>query len=405
MNSNQVENNIEEEMKALLYHFWITKEENQELYYQIKYNQNHIKDFIAKNLGSNFIIHDRFIKLEKVPTILKTGSKIGEFTSILEYVMLMILLMFLEDKTRGDKFILSDLIDYVKNTAITLQLDHVPDWNNAQDRRRLLNVIHFLVDLCVIKVKEEEKTSFADNQNAEALYEATGLSNYVMRIFDSDINHLTKPEEFVRSEFVSQDEEKGDIRRYRVFRNILYTPVVFSKDILSNDLDYIKKNRLYIRNEIDRKLNMDVEITHNMALLLEQVSSNEKDNFPNTKKLTDVVLMVNAKILEDIQEEKLVLDSFETITVNESYLEGVIKTVRKEKEPYIGKTFSNLTEDKFYRDILEYMEKYHLVEKKEDTITIYPVVSRLIGKTCEVEKDVEENAVERISLFGGNDEL
>ena len=388
-------------MKALLYNFWITKDENQELYYQLKHNQNNIKDFVAKNLGSNLIIHDRFIKLEKVPTILKTGSKIGDFTSVLEYVMLMILLMFLEDKTRGDKFILSDLIDYVKNTAITLELDHVPDWNNAQDRRKLLNVIHFLVELSVMKVKDEEKTSFADNQNAEALYETMGLSNYVMRIFDYDINHLTTPEEFVRSEFASQEEEKGDVRRYRVFRNILYTPAIFSRDILSSDLDYIKKNRLYIRNEMNKKCNMDVEITHNMAILLDDVSSNEKDNFPNNKKVTDVALMVNARILEDIRKEKLILDRFETITISESYLEGVIKEIRKEKEPYLGKTYSNYTDEKFYKEVLEYMEKYNIVEKKEEEITIYPTVSRLIGKTYEVTKDT----VEQTSLFGGYDEL
>lgn len=400
---NMENNNIEKEMKALLYHFWITKDENQELYYQLKYNQNQIKDFVAKNLGSNLIIHDRFIKLEKVPTVLKSGSKIENFTSVLEYVILMILLMFLEDKTRGDIFILSDLIDYVKNTAITLQLDHVPDWNNAQDRRKLLNVIYFLADLDVIKIKDEEKTSFADNKNAEALYETTGLSNYVMRIFDCDINHLATPEEFVRSEFISQDEEKGDIRRYRVFRNILYTPAVFSKDVLSSDLDYIKKNRVYIRNEIDKNLNMNVEITHNMAILLDDINSNEKDNFPNTKKITDIVLMINARILEDIKTEKLALDEFETITTSESYLEGIIREIRREKEPYIGKTFSTLTDEKFYRDILEYMEKYHIVERNADRITIYPVVSRLIGKTYEVDNEVVE--MEQTSLFGGNNEL
>lgn len=396
-----MDNSIEHEMKALLYNFWITKDEDQDLYYQIKYSQNKIKDFVAKNLGSNLIIHDRFIKLEKVPTVIKENGKIENFTSILDYVILMIFLMFLEDKTRGDKFILSDLIEYIKNTAITLELDHVPDWNKVSDRRSFINVINFLKDLYVIKVRDEEKTTFADDMNAEALYETMGISNYVMRIFDSDISTLKIPQDFVKSEFASQDEAKGDVRRYRVFRNILYTPAVFSKDISISDIDYIRKNRLYIKNEVDRKLNMDVEITHNMALLLDSVNSIEKNNFPNTKKITEITLMVNAKILEDIKNGKLILDDFETVTIKESYLESVIQQIRIDKEPYIGKTFSALIDDKFYKEVLEYMEKYNLVKKVGNEVIIYPVIGRLIGKTREVKIDKDE----QISLFGGNNEL
>lgn len=309
--------------------------------------------------------------------------------------------MFLEDKTRGDKFILSDLIEYIKNTAITLELDHVPDWNKVSDRRSFINVINFLKDLYVIKVRDEEKTTFADDMNAEALYETMGISNYVMRIFDSDISTLKIPQDFVKSEFASQDEAKGDVRRYRVFRNILYTPAVFSKDISISDIDYIRKNRLYIKNEVDRKLNMDVEITHNMALLLDSVNSIEKNNFPNTKKITEITLMVNAKILEDIKNGKLILDDFETVTIKESYLESVIQQIRIDKEPYIGKTFSALTDDKFYKEVLEYMEKYNLVKKVGNEVIIYPVIGRLIGKTREVKIDKDE----QISLFGGNNEL
>ena len=61
-----MEENINEEMSQLLYHFWIVKEDNPDQYYQIKYNQNKIREFVTKNLGSNLIIHNRFIKLRYV---------------------------------------------------------------------------------------------------------------------------------------------------------------------------------------------------------------------------------------------------------------------------------------------------------------------------------------------------
>lgn len=393
-------NDINKEMKALLYNFWIVKEEDSDMYYQIKYNQNKIKDFVAKNLGSNLIIHDRFIKLEKIPTILKYNSGIDGFTGVLDYVILTLFLMYLEDKTKSDKFILSELIDYIKNTSITLELDHVPDWNNTQDRKSLINVIKFLIDINVIKVKDETKVSFIESKDAQALYEVTGISNYVMRLFDTQINDIFKPEEFIKNEFLTQDEARGDVRRYRNFRNILYTPMLSSKDMTISDLDYIKKNRYYIKNEISKALDMEVEITHNMAILYDDPISIEKDNFPNTKKITEIVLMVNTKILEDLKSGKLILDEYETIRVKENYLETIIYDIRDKKKPYIGKTNLDLTKEKFYDMVSGYMEKYNMITKENDDVTIYPVIGRMIGKTLEVNDEEKQ-----ISLFGGSDEL
>lgn len=393
--------NIEKEMKALLYNFWITKENNKDLYYQIKNSSNQIKDFISKNLGSNLIIHDKFIKLEKIPTIVKSNQQLTNLNNVLDYVILTIMLLFLEDKTKGDVFILSDLIEYVKTTAITLNLNHIPDWNKTQDRRSLFNVLELLKDLEVIKIKDSTKLNFIESVEAEALYESMGISNYLMRIFDENINELKTPEELVKNEFTYQDEEKGDIRRYKVFRNILYTPAVSSIDLSDSELDYIKKNRNYIKNEIDKKLNMDVEITHNLAILYDEESNNEKENFPNTKKLTDVVLMINAIILEKIKNNDIILDSHEVGIIKESYFENIVKEVRSKKEPYIGKTLMNETDKKFYQLVLEYMESYNIIEKKNDEILIYPAVSRLIGKT----KNIENSNVKQTTLFGGNNEL
>lgn len=393
-------NDVNKEMKALLYNFWVVKEEDPDMYYQIKYNQNKIKDFVAKNLGSNLIIHDRFIKLEKIPTILKYNSGIDGFTGVLDYVILTLFLMYLEDKTKSDKFVLSELIDYIKNTSITLELNHVPDWNNTQDRKSLINVIKFLIDINVIKVKDETKVSFIESKDAQALYEVTGISNYVMRLFDTQINDIVKPEEFIKNEFLTQDEARGDVRRYRNFRNILYTPMLSSKDMTISDLDYIKKNRNYIKNEISKALDMEVEITHNMAILYDDPNSIEKDNFPNTKKITEIVLMVNTKILEDLKSGKLILDEYETIRVKENYLETIIFDIRDKKKPYIGKTNLDLTKEKFYDTVSGYMEKYNMITRENDDVTIYPVIGRMIGKTLEVNDEEKQ-----ISLFGGSDEL
>ncbi len=398
---NKMDSGIEKEIKALLYNFWILKDEDKELYYQIKGKQNKIKEFVSKNLGSNLIIHDRFIKLEKIPTVIKANGKLFNFNTVLEYVILVIMLLFLEDKARGDYFILSDLIEYVKNTSITLELNHVPDWNKMQDRRCLSNVISFLEDLHIIKVKDASKVSFTQSVEAEVLYESMGISNYLMRMFDNDISTFKCPEDFIKDEFSTQNEDKGDARRYKVFRNILYTPAVSSKDVSIMELDYIKKNRNYIRSEIDKYLGMNAEITHNLVMLYDEDSTLVKDNFPNSKKLSDIVLMVNERLLKEINNKNIILDDYELGIVKESYFENLVNDVVSNKSPYIGKTMLKESRKKIYDMVLFYMEKYEFVEKKDDEIIIYPTVSRVIGITKDI---VVDNSLQ-IDLFGGNDEF
>lgn len=387
-------------MQALLYNFWIVKDTDKEMYYKIKYNQNKLKDFISKNLGSNLIIHDRFIKLEKIPNVISSSNNIPLFSSVLDYVILTLLLLYLEDKTRGDRFILSDLIDYIKNTSITLELNHIPDWNKVSDRRSLANVIKFLNNINVLKTVDEDSISFIENMNAEALYETTGLSNYVMRVFDHDISSLKNGEDFLKSEFLSQNENKGDVRRFKVFRNILYTPVVSTMELSDSEIDYIKKNRLYIKNEID-KINMDTEITHNMVILYDDNYNNLKYNFPNNQKICEIVLMVNNEILNDIKAGILIINDKEIVKTKTSYLREIIRKVRDNKGMYIGKTRLDYSVDKFYSEIIECMKRYKFISIDNDDVTIYPSVGRLIGKT--VEKIDDDN--EQISLFGGSNEL
>lgn len=380
--------------KSLLYNFWIVKDKDTDLYYQIKYNQAKIKDFVSKNLGSNLIIHNQFIKLEKVPSYIQTHKSIDTFNSVLDYVFLSLFLLYLEDKARGDIFILSDLIEYIKNTSITLELNHIPDWNSIQNRKSLINVINLLTDLSVIKVKDEEKISFIENKNSEALYEVTGISNYVMRLFENGIRDIKTAEDFIKTEFINQDTEKGDVRRYKVFRNILFLPSSSIIDLSSSEIDYIKKNRNYIKNEILNNLDMEVEITSNMVMTYDDTTSIIKDNFPNMKKITEIVLMINNEIYNDIQNNNINLNNEEVAIVDKSYLELVIKKIKKEKIPYIGKTYEKYTFDKFYKEITDYMQQYNFIKFDNELVYIYPSIGHMIGITKEVSKVTQTDLLE-----------
>ena len=129
------------DLEYLLNNYWVVKDNNVDLYYKIKNNIDSYKDFVQTKLGSKLIVNNRIIKLEKIPAVPKSYMGIMNFSSNLEYVILFIILTFLEDKPKGEQFILSSLIEYIKSSAINLELDNIPDWNLSLNRKCLVNVL------------------------------------------------------------------------------------------------------------------------------------------------------------------------------------------------------------------------------------------------------------------------
>ena len=119
------------ELEYLLNNYWCLKEQRPDVYFNIKNKLDYYKDFIQTKMGSKLLVNDRFIKLEKIPATPKAYMGIMDFTNPLEYVLLFIILIFLEDKPRLEQFILSNLIEFITNTATTLKLDNLATLNTT----------------------------------------------------------------------------------------------------------------------------------------------------------------------------------------------------------------------------------------------------------------------------------
>lgn len=391
--------NLSKEMDLLLNNYWITKDESPEDYYLLKRKQTPLRKFISKNLGSNLLVHDRFIKLEKISSIPSKDQGIEEFLNTMDYVLLFIMLIYLEDKPRGEKFILSSLIEYVKNTAITLELSNIPDWNYASHRRSLVRVINYLLEKHIIILKDEDKISFQEDKTADALYEVTGISNYLIPHFGTDIYNLKTPEEFLEIQWVGQDQAHGDIRRYKVYRNLLYLPAIYRENISDSEDDYLRKMHKNIEKELLDNLDLTTEITKNMALIYTDESSIQKDYFPNNKRITDIILLINKEIADYINRANIKQSSLETFTINSDTLKQIITESREKLKPYFSKAYLNLTPKKYLEEIIQTMEDYHFIKENISTFTVYPLIYRFLGDPEPVKKENNE----QIEIFGGEE--
>jgi len=382
------------ELNYLLNNYWCVKEFNTKEYFDIKNNLDYYREFIRDKLGSKLIVNDRFIKLEKIPSVPKTYMGIPNFSEKLEYVLLFIILLFLEDKPKSTQFILSSLIDYISNTSIKLEIDNVPNWNVLHHRKCLVNVIKHLCSVGVIKAIEEE--NFAEDSAAEALYETTGLSNYYVREFKGNILDYETLEEYVNDEFNNQSILVGDVRRYKVFRHLFYSLCAFKCDLTMAEEDYFKKFRGSISNEIGKYSLSELEITKNMVTLVNSNESREKQDFPNNKAISDIVLLFNNNVLSKIESGEIKLNNEECAFVSRETVARILKEVREENVMYFSKNYKDMTLDNFIREVTNYLVEYDFVRKSEFGYSIMPSVSRLIGY---IPKDSEV----QLNLFGGEE--
>ena len=105
--------------EKLLENYWFVKDVDIEQYNYVKRELNSdTQDFIKNKLGYKLIVNPYIIKMEKIPGKPQKFMGIQSFNSKLEYIFLCLILIYLEEKTRGEQFILSNLIDYIQNTIV-----------------------------------------------------------------------------------------------------------------------------------------------------------------------------------------------------------------------------------------------------------------------------------------------
>lgn len=382
------------ELEYLLNNYWCIKEKNPDDYFKIKNNLDYYKDFIQTKLGSKLIVNDRFIKLEKVPAVPKAYMGIMAFTDKMHYTILFIILLFLEDKPKLEQFILSNLIDFITNTATTLELDNVPNWNILHHRKCLVTVINHLKELNIIKVVEESNL-FTEDVKAEALYETTGLSNYYVREFKNNILEYESINDYTNDEFKSQNENIGDVRRYKVYRHLIYSLASYTEDLTEFEIDYLRKFRSSINNELNKYTLSDLELTKNMAVLMYEPETSEKFDFPNNKAISDIVLLVNDSILKKVNNGELLLNQDETINISEENLFRIIKETKAEYVEFFSKNYKEMLQSLFIKEVIAYLKEYDFIREYEYGYKIYPMISKLVGY---IPKDPNQ----QLNLFGGD---
>lgn len=370
-------------LDQLLENYWFVREQDKEKYEEIRRNLTEKEaDFIKHKLGYKLIVNPYIIKLEKVPGIPKAFMGIQEFQSKLEYLFLCLILLFLEDKSPKEQFILSGLIEFIENSSIELDLQEITiDFTLYKQRQSLVKVLKYIRNLGFIKLYDGDENKFAENIENDALYETTGVSKYFVRNFTSNITDCNLYTDIYEKEQLGLEQEKGIERKQRVYRRIFMENVIYQESDDDQDYNYIKNYKNVLDRDADMLFDSSIELHKNGAYLLLSDEKNYKNTFPTNKAISDIVLFINRILREKLENKEIELTPQDTCYLTKPEWEQLIKKVRDLYGKGFSKEYRIMEEEKLVEEVTKYMEEFDMVrfESEDKRYKIMPITWKITG--------------------------
>lgn len=370
--------------EKLLENYWFVKEIDVDTYNSIKRNlTDEVQEFIKNKLGYKLIINPYVIKMEKIPGKPQAFMGIENFSSKLEYVFLCLILIYLEDRTKGEQFILSGLIDYIQNLIAEIDVQDVKiDFTIYSQRKAMVNVLKFIRNMGFIIVYDGDENKFAESIENDVLYEVTGVSKYFMRKFSSNITDCNLYTDIYEKEQLGLEQDKGKERRQRVYRRLFTENVVYKESDDDQDYNYIRNYRNVINQDVDKMLESTLEVHKNGAYILLTEDKNFKNTFPSNRAISDVVSFINTLIIQNLREGKFKKNINDTIDISEIEFVKLIREVEEKYSNGFSKEFRELPEDKLVVEIVDYMKQFDMIRYNEEAreYIIMPICFKIIGK-------------------------
>ncbi|MBM6666567.1 TIGR02678 family protein [Lacrimispora saccharolytica] len=365
-----------DEIRTLLEEFWVSRDGDREKYYRVKREVPKFQKFVREQLGWKLIHTENLIKLEKIPAHAESFMGIQEFTEIQDYGILCAVLMFLEDREEQERFLLSELIDYVE-TALkgSLQID----WTSFTQRKSLVRVLQYLEKLQILRVHEGNSEAFGQETGREVLYENTGYSRYFAVSFGRDISGFESWKDFEKVEFEEISEDRGTRRINRVYRQLAACPALYWENSDDPDAYYLKNQRQWIGKYLGEYLGGRLDIHRNSAFWMLEDSEVFGAVHPREAMLPEAVLLICARLQEMVRKGKLEQDEDGCLRMPRETFVRLVLELREEWKSAWSKEYREMDEKKLQERILQYMKDWMLLREEGDQAVLLPGAGKLKG--------------------------
>ncbi|WAA12101.1 TIGR02678 family protein [Fervidibacillus halotolerans] len=360
-------------LDLLFNHYWILRSEHPEWYRLIREREKVLRRYISDKFGLKLIIHQHFIKLEKIPVEPEGWMGIQEFQEPMDYAIFCTALAFLEGKSADEQFLLSELSQEIQ---ANYPGEDELDWTLYIHRKSLIRAIKILIEFHLIKQIDGDLSKYERDEQQEVLYEATVYSRYFMRSYPDDFSTFTSWEDLVKEDWKLMQEDE---RRKRVYRKLFFSPGVQRLDNQDPDFLYIRNFRNRLTEDIQSHSPYHLHVYKNTAFLSNSEPKQYQTVFPDAKGQTDVILQLS-KYLHDHKEQFKPQENGE-IVLTEGELNQILEELRDSFGAGWTKYLRENTMNNVRIEVLNMLQDWMMAEVDDETslIKIKPLMGVLAG--------------------------
>ncbi|WP_070329024.1 TIGR02678 family protein [Exiguobacterium aurantiacum] len=378
----KVDERMLEALGILFEQFWVLRAEQPLVYQKIREREHQLKRYVTEKFGFDLIVHQHFIKLEKLPVDPKPWMGIQAFTEPMDYAIFCCALAFTESKSVDEQFLLSHITEDVQE----MYPGDLPlDWTNYRHRKSLVRALKQLDELKLIRAVDGDVDLFATSETEEVLYEVSVHARYFMRSYPDDLFNYETIQDILTSEWSRQKEDE---RRKRVYRKLMFSPIVYRESKDDPDFAYIRNFRNRLGEEFEKFTPFRLEVFKNAAMLVLSEQKQRYTLFPNQKGITGAALHV----ADHIRKRELPINEMGEIRITLLEFERIVEAVQLEWGPGWAKQYREDTPEKVAAELVSLLREWEFgyVETDSGILVIQSGFGRTVGYYPE--KFVEELA-------------
>lgn len=377
---NHVKPIVRECIYELMERFWVLKEKNEHLFYQIKDNEVEIKRFFRDTFRYRLISNHDMVKVEKIPVVPQPwmGEKEVKSTPVfktqMDYAFFFYILAFLEGKNVNEQFSLKNICDYMQ-----IQEEGKLVWKEGagyQNRLSLVRTMKYAVKMDLIEVRDKEIEDFAGNDNHDVLFQRPPYSSYFMRRFQEDVTEWKSLADFV----VYLDKENIEMidRKHRYYRRLFLEPIVYHDELTQDENEYIRNYYVGVDNNLYRFTDYTYERYNRTSMIVKNEVNMGENVFPTENMNTKLILL----FANYIHQHSLAypLDKRNQIELSRTECNSILSDLKKEYRQFWTKKMRQQDVDEIREILVKEMKNWSFIDEKEDgSVLIKEGLFRFVG--------------------------
>lgn len=393
----QVKEEVQYAIRQLIERFWITKADNEELYYLVQDNEIDIKAFFRDTFRYRLIMTHELVKLEKIPV--KTYNWMGNkevkgqfsFKKQRDFVFFFCLMAFVEGKGRDDQFSLQNICEAIQAyyPQSDLREQVIIKWKEGsgyQNRLSLIRVLKYAMKMKLIIVVDQYIEDFAADGEHDVLFERTPYVSHFVRPF-KDIYSLKDYRNFKAS--LAESNEAYIDGKHRFYRRLFLEPIVYHEELSEEEQDYVKRYYPAIENNISKYTGYEFERYKRSYLLVKTKMATGEAVHPAENMLSNLVMSFAGYLLDNQADYSF--SFMNTVELSNNEMKRILTVLKEQNGKHWSKSFREMSSEQLRIQVTDYLLNWNFADRLDDkTVLIKEGIFRVVGTYAKGTKEERE---------------